>query len=145
MASLVPSSCHIVLEPTPGIGNLVRALRDKGFSVRSPNDFAEIAADQRFDAIVMNPPFTPMRVGYDILYQCMGMSNHIIALLPWLALINSHQRTKDVRAFGLKTVTHLPRSTFQGSRVQCCILEMDREHAGETLLRFLGHGETRPL
>jgi methylase of polypeptide subunit release factors len=145
MASLVPSSCRIVLEPTPGLGNLVKALRGKGFQVRAPSDFAEITTDRRFDAIVMNPPFTPMQCGYDILYRCMEMSDHIVALLPWLALINSQRRAQDIRTFGLKTVTHLPRSTFQGSRVQCCVLEMKRGYSGETLLRFLSHGETQPL
>ena len=54
------------------------------------------------------------------------MTNNIIALMPYLAIINGEKRTNDIMNFGLKSITHLPRSTFKGSRVQTCILEMQR-------------------
>lgn len=129
MSKLVPSICKEILEPTPGEGNLVHSLERHGFSVYSPEDFWEV--NRCFDAIVMNPPFTPMALGYKILYRAMGMTNHIIALLPWLTIINSQKRTSDVMAFGLRSITHLPRNAFPGARVQTCILDMHRGFIGK--------------
>lgn len=136
MVSLIPDGCRKVLEPTPGQGNLVKALQDKGYDVESPNNFFDLIEFEQFDCIVMNPPFTPMKLGYEILYRCMKMSDNIIALMPWLSLINGEKRTKDIIRFGLKSVTHLPRKTFTGSRVQCCILQMRKYYKGETNLMF---------
>ena len=133
MVSLLPAGVSSVLEPTPGEGNLVRALNR--YQVTAPSEFWNVSG--RYDAAVMNPPFTPMEEGYRILYAVMEMSDIIIALMPWLTLINSEKRTDDIESFGLKGVTHLPRSAFKGSRVQTCILEMHRGFTGEKSLRFL--------
>jgi len=122
MVSMIPSGSITVLEPTPGIGNLVNALKIEKYEVIAPSDFWETSGF--FDAIVMNPPFTPMLKGYEILDKCLSLSNNIIALMPWLTVINSEKRTKKIVEFGLKTITHLPRSTFKGSRVQTCILQI---------------------
>lgn len=135
MVSMLPKGIIRVLEPTPGEGNLVRALRKNGCRVIAPDNFWNISG--RFEAIVMNPPFTPMKTGYAILYQTMQMSDIIIALMPWLTIINSNKRTLDIKAFGLKSVTHLPRDAFPGSRVQTCILNMCKGFTGETSLRLL--------
>ena len=139
MASFVANGAYI-LEPTKGIGNLVKALELKG-TVYAPRDFFSMP-HQRFDWIVANPPFSPMQQGYDILYQCMEMSDHLIFLLPWLSLINSSKRTQAIKKFGLKSVTHLPRNAFQGSRVQTCILEMAKDYKGKTDLLFYDLLET---
>lgn len=135
MASFLPESAGLILEPTPGKGNLVKALEPYG-EVYSPKDFNQITA-LKFDWIVMNPPFTPMKQGYDILYKCMDMSDNIIALMPYLTIINGEKRTKDIFNFGLKSITHLPRSVFKGSRVQTCILEMSKGYVGETIFKNL--------
>jgi hypothetical protein len=132
MADKIPPLCGSVLEPTPGEGNLVRAIESKGFSVTAPSEFWEV--DGRFDCIVMNPPFTPMSEGYKILFRCMEMSDTVIALMPWLTLINSERRTAAISDYGLRSVTHLPRRTFQGSRVQCCIMHMTKGYTGVTNL-----------
>lgn len=123
MAGFLPISAGRILEPTPGCGNLVSVLNGHG-DVTAPVDFFEI--DGRFDWVVMNPPFTPMKLGYEILFKCMEMSDHIIALMPWLTMINSESRTKRIMEYGVRSITHLPRNVFKGSRVQTCILEMDR-------------------
>lgn len=39
MARLVPDWVKTVLEPTPGRGNIVRALHKRGFDVTAPEDF----------------------------------------------------------------------------------------------------------
>ena len=130
MASFLPDDAGIILEPTPGIGNLVKSLKNKGMVV-APNDFFKLN-EQKFDWIVMNPPFTPMAQGYQILYKCMEMSENIIALMPWLVLINGQKRTSDVMNFGLVSITHLPRSVFNGARVQTCILQMKKGYDGKT-------------
>lgn len=134
MASFLPNNAGSILEPTPGEGNLVRACQSKGI-VTAPSDFFTLPEDSKYDWIVMNPPFTPMAQGYKILYRCMNMSDNIIALMPWLVLINGSKRTKDIFDFGLVSVTHLPRKIFDGSRVQTCILQMKRGYKGTTELR----------
>jgi hypothetical protein len=121
----------IILEPTPGEGNLANAAWEKG-TVMSPHDFFELKY-QRFDAVVMNPPFTPMALGYKILFSCLDMSDEIVALMPWLTLINSQKRADKLFAFGLKSVTHLPRTVFPGSRVQCCVLHLLKGYSKETV------------
>lgn len=135
MASFLPKDAGLILEPTPGKGNLVKALRPYG-SITEPGDF-DTMENGRFDWIVMNPPFTPMKKGYEILYRCMDMTDNIIALLPYLAIINGEKRTTDIMSWGLKSITHLPRSTFKGSRVQTCILEMKRGYTGDTVFKVL--------
>lgn len=123
-----------ILEPTPGQGNLVTALQKKGV-VTAPSHFNKMK-DQQFDWIVMNPPFTPTKRGYDILYRCMGMTNNLIALMPWVTLINSEPRMEDIMSWGLKSITHLPRRIFSGARVQTCILEMKKGYREGTAFYF---------
>lgn len=150
MVSLVPHGTQYVFEPTPGQGNLVTALKSKEIYVFTPDDFGaanfwDIDFESMvidWDYIVMNPPFSPMSEGYKILFQCMEKTNNLIALMPWLTIINSKRRTKAILDWGLVGVTHLPRDAFPGSRVQTCVLEMrygfDSE---EKYLRFA----TRPI
>jgi len=141
MVSLLPKRRGIkkILEPTPGQGNLVQELRNKKFEVYYPKkDFWKIGIEC-YDAVVMNPPFSPMKQGYDILYRCMEVTDVIIALMPWLTIINSEQRTEDIFKFGLVSVTHLPRSVFPGSRVQTCILKMDHHYCNITEFCTLDH------
>ena len=114
-----------VLEPTPGSGNIVRAISKKGFIPVVPEgNFWDMTHNEKYAGVVMNPPFTPMAKGYKYLYRCMELSDNVIALMPWLTLINGEKRTKDIFNYGLVSVTHLPRNIFKGSRVQCCILQM---------------------
>ena len=127
MKSFIPVKTKTILEPTPGRGNLVSVLGE--YDVTAPNNFFEMPI-KHFDAVVMNPPFTPMKKGYEILYSCMEMSDVVIALMPWLVIINSAKRTKDLIEFGLRSITHLPRKTFNGSRVQTCILELVKGYSG---------------
>lgn len=134
MASMVPSNSGTILEPTPGLGSIVKALKGKG-KIIAPLNFEEIEKDRRFDYVVMNPPFTPMAEGYRYLDECMQMSDNIIALLPWLVLINSERRMKKIQDFGFVSVTSLPRKTFPGSRIQCCILELKKGYEGNTEMK----------
>jgi len=124
MVGMIPNNCFSILEPTPGEGNLVFAIEKHNLNVYSPKDFWEVS--DTYDAIVMNPPFSPMKIGYEILYKCMEMSNIIIALMPYLTIINSERRTAEIFNFGLKSIWHLPSSVFKGSRVQTCILNMQK-------------------
>ena len=135
MSTLIPGNVKTILEPTAGGGNIVKVLNDD-YIVTAPDDFWKLK-NNKFDCVVMNPPFTPMSLGYKILYQCMGLSDNIIALMPWLTLINSERRTEDIVDFGLKSVTHLPRRTFKGARVQTCILELRKGYAGRIEFKLL--------
>jgi len=139
MASFLPADCGVILEPTPGKGNLVRALKPKG-EVFAPWNFFTMLEGKTFDWIVMNPPFTPMKVGYEILDKCMEMSDNIVALMPWLTIINSEKRTRKIMDFGLKSIIHLPRKAFPGSRVQTCILHMSKGNTSPTLFEAYRNG-----
>ena len=57
MSSFLPDNAGTILEPTSGLGNLVKELKHKG-TVIEPQDFFAMEK-QRFDWVVMNPPFTP--------------------------------------------------------------------------------------
>ena len=137
MASLIPkctSGWWNILEPTPGIGNLVAAGKEKGFVSYPKGDFWTFykKSKARYDYVLMNPPFTPMAEGVSYLKACMELSDNIIALLPWFILINSDSRMNMITDFGLVSVTHLPRKTFPNSRIQCCILELQKGYEGKT-------------
>ena len=148
MVNMLPFGIKRVLEPTPGKGNIVRALKENGYSVEIPKNktgdfwraYSKYQSEgMKFDASVMNPPFTPMDTGYKILYAVMELTDQIIAIMPWLTLINSEKRTRTIWRYGLRSVTHLPRWVFPGSRVQTCIIDMQKGWLEET--KFLFYGE----
>ena len=138
MVSLLPKSCRTVLEPTPGVGNIVSALI--GYEITAPDDFFTMDPQSRFDAIVMNPPFSSkyafldnappelsdggMRLGYFILTECMRMSDTVVALMPWFTLSDSDVRLRSLKRWGLRSVTALPRKTFQYARIQTVVIEL---------------------
>jgi hypothetical protein len=148
MVSLIPERCKYVCEPTPGIGNIVREIPDR-YAVTAYNDFFGRNPNDRFDCIVMNPPFsskwcfnvpdnlakTGMQLGYHIMQECMQMSNHVIALMPWFTISDSDKRLREIKRYGLKSVTALPRKTFQYARIQTVVLEMERGYKGATEMR----------
>jgi hypothetical protein len=145
MAQLVPFYAFNVLEPTPGIGNIVTACERLGFEVTAPADFFAMDKKQ-FDCIVMNPPFsskyafnipadfehTGMRLGYYMLTECMKMSDNVIALMPWFTLTDSDVRLRALKEFGLKSETALPRKTFQYARIQTCVIHLQKGYPGDT-------------
>lgn len=128
-----------ILEPTPGAGNLVKALNLKfpDSIIDAPNDFYKFIEfnHARYHYIVANPPFTPMTQGYKMLDDFFNIADDIIILLPWLALINSERRTKKYISMGLKKIIHLPRSAFPGSRVQTCVLVFQRGYCGDIIFK----------
>mgnify|MGYP001469470522 CR=1 FL=1 len=149
MVDMVPSWATSVLEPTPGKGAIVNELISAGVSeIIAPSDFFQLER-RWFGAVVMNPPFSDkytfgipehitergMKIGYRILFDCMKMSNHVIALMPWFIILDSTVRLENLRKYGLKSITALPRSTFNYARIQCCILELRNGWTGSTDFR----------
>lgn len=147
MVSLVPSEAKRILEPTPGLGNIVNALQNIGAEVVAPTDYFLLPKNSRFDSIVMNPPFSSksalmdncqhsdlkgMRLGYQILLEGMEMSDSIIALLPWFTISDSDVRLRHLYDFGLISLTALPRKTFQYARIQTCVFELRKGYKGTT-------------
>lgn len=146
MVSLLPDRVDNVLEPTPGIGNITKALQNAGHSVTAPADFFLLNKGDRYDAVVMNPPFSHkftllknapveihkagMRMGYWFLTECMMRSDIIIALMPWFTISDSDIRLRAIKDYGLRSVTALPRKTFQYARIQTCVLELERGYRG---------------
>lgn len=144
MVSLIPSGVKTVLEPTPGQGNIVSLLSN--YQVTAPADYFELDKNQRFDCIVMNPPFSSksafnipdhlnkhgMRLGYHILTECMQMSDNVIALMPWFTLSDSDVRLRALKKYGMKSLTALPRKTFEYVRIQTVVIELQKGFKGET-------------
>lgn len=144
MASLIPEGTKTVLEPTPGQGNLVRAL--SGYQVTAPDNYWDMDKKQQFDCIASNLPFSSktfwgcpqkyegkgMIVAYRVLGELMGMSDNIIALMPWFTISDSDVRLRSIKQYGLISVTALPRKTFQYARIQTCVLQLQKGYAGKT-------------
>lgn len=98
--------------------------------------------------MVMNPPFssksacltnapegyenTGMKICYKILLECMERADHVIALMPWFTISDSDVRMRFIKRFGLKSLTALPRKTFQYARIQTCVFELEKGYKGET-------------
>ena len=94
----------------------------------------------------MNPPFSSkyafgipdgledkgMRLGYFMLQECMEKSNHVIALMPWFTISDSDVRLRALIDYGLRSITALPRKTFNYIRVQTMVLELERGYKGIT-------------
>lgn len=155
MISKIPNTVNRILEPTPGDGNIVNALTNKGFDVIAPVNFWDWKHES-VDCVVMNPPFTAREliyqnapeyikklkgatVGYWFLFKMMELSDVVIALMPWYTIINSGTiRTNQMINFGLVSVTNLPRSIFK-VRIQACILHLEKGFKGKTeFINFIG-------
>jgi hypothetical protein len=139
MVSLIQGNPQTMLEPTPGAGNLVKALKNRypDSVISAPQQFWDFANEEMvFDAVVMNPPFTPMIEAMWYLEKCMCLTDQIICLLPWLLLINSSKRFEEIKKWGLVSITHLPRKAFPNSRVQCCILYLRKGWPQDTIIKL---------
>lgn len=151
MVSLLPKGIKKVLEPTPGLGNLVVTLQEAKYKVTAPVDFF-LLPSTRYDAVVMNPPFSckyarlensPMeikkdglRLGYYILSQCMEMSDTIIALMPIFTITDSDVRIRHFKKWGLQSITQLPRATFAYTRIQTIVMHLQKGYQGETIYKL---------
>jgi len=137
MVSLIDHYPKTVLEPTPGDGNLVKAILNKypKAKIITPTRFEELES-QKVDYVIANPPFSPMSLGYQMLEWFFDFSGNVIVVMPWLSIINSESRTKKYLNKGLKEIIHLPRKAFKGARVQTCILKFSEGHAGDIRLSF---------
>lgn len=153
MVSMVPLKAKTIFEPTPGLGNLVNSLKNKNqFKIDTADDFFLFDLNKKYDCIVMNPPFSSksafldnapknldlngMKLGYYILNECMKMSDNIIALMPWFTISYSDVRLRHFKNFGLKSLTALPRKTFNYARIQTVVLELEKEYKGETIFKI---------
>ena len=153
MASLLTQNQLNVLEPTPGLGNLVTALKNAGKKVYTPDDYflqrKKILSEKYWDAVVLNPPFSSksafldnapeewedargMKFGYRMLLEAMTLSNTVIALMPWFTISDSDVRLRFIKEFGLRSITALPRKTFEYARIQTCVLVLEKGYTGTT-------------
>lgn len=142
-----------VFEPTPGLGNLMMAVRERFLyvEIEYPEGDFFLHTKQKYDCIIMNPPFTSksafmenapaeaecrgMKVGYYILKQCMEMSDNVIALMPWYTIADSDVRLRYLKAYGIKSITALPRKTFEYVRVQVVVIELVKGWKEETVFK----------
>lgn len=149
MVDMIPEHAIKILEPTPGIGNIVKSLMQKDrYQIVTADDFFLLDKKKKYDCIVMNPPFSSksafienapenaetkgMKLGYHILKECMAMSNNVIALMPWYTISDSDVRMRYLRDFGIKSLTPLPRKTFQYARIQTVVIELEKGYTGKT-------------
>lgn len=149
MVSLLPEHVKTTLEPTKGNGNIVSALNK--YEVTAPDDFFLLDKSRRYDAVIMNPPFSSrsaimtnapknidlngMKAGHYILTQCMQLADTVIALMPWFTVSDSDVRLRYLKAFGMRSITALPRKTFGYVRIQTCIIHLEKGFIGETEFR----------
>lgn len=146
MMRMVGFTPRTVLEPSSGIGNLVSAAktafpdaeitsvesdaeycreqRRRGFDVTCADFFSFDEPDTKYDLVVANPPHSPMLVGYGMMDRLAAFSCRIVVIMPWLWMINSQSRHERWRPH-LRGVTHLPRNTFPGARIQTAIFDVD--------------------
>lgn len=144
MVSLLNKKTKTVLEPTPGIGNIVEAL--KGYDVTAPANYWDLDKNLRFDAVVANLPFSSktffgcpaqyegkgMAVTYAQMKVLMNMSDQVILLLPWFTILDSDVRMRLLYKYGLVSITALPRWTFKYARIQTCIYQLRKGYEGPT-------------
>ena len=149
MVGLLPDGVMNVLEPTAGLGRIKHELNLKSYNVTAPEDYFLMDKYEHFDAIVMNPPFSGkslivdnaplefhnkgMKAGYMILWECMQMSDCVIALMPWFTISDSDPRMRSIKKYGLKSITVLPRKTFDYTKIQTCVLELRKGWTADTL------------
>jgi len=150
LVSLLPESTLKVLEPTPGQGNIISSIRQHKQNIEIIHPKGDYFQERdailsvRYDAIIMNPPFSGksffgggnlpaswenlkgMAYGYQFLFELMDRSDTIIALMPWFTISDSDVRMRNLLSYGLKSVTLLPRRTFQYARIQTCVLELKK-------------------
>lgn len=151
MVKMLPVSAINILEPTPGEGNILKALSWHNYSnVMAPKDYFLLDPDIRFDAVILNPPFSDksadlsncpadlipklkgMKTGYHFLFDAMRRADNVIALMCWFAISDSDVRMRTLKAYGLKSITYLPRKTFNYARVQTVIIELEKGYTGPT-------------
>lgn len=152
MVDMVPDWAKTVLEPTPGIGNIVNSLIEKNkYQIVAASDFFLLDYSKKYDCVVMNPPISSksgfldnapnyedirgMKLGYFILKECMKMSDNIIALMPWYTISDSDVRMRYLKNYGIKSLTALPRKTFQYARIQTVVIELENGYKGETIFK----------
>ena len=63
------------------------------------------------------------------------MSDNIIALMPWFTISDSDVRLRFLKSFGLKSITALPRKTFEYARIQTCVFELQKGWNEDTIFR----------
>jgi len=139
MVSLIDGDPKAILEPTPGQGNMVKSIRKRFHKphICSPAcDFLIFSTHIPFDYVIANPPFTPMRLGYQMLEHMFDFSTEVITIMPWLTIINSEKRSKWLVDRGLQKIIHLPRRAFKGSRVQTCILKFTKDYEGDIIFKL---------
>lgn len=152
MVRMVPIGAKKILEPTPGVGNIVKILDEYQYQITPADDFFLLDKSKKYDCIVMNPPFSTksafmdnapddlnlkgMKLGYHILKECMKMSDNVIALMPWFTLSDSDVRLRYLKGYGIKSLTALPRKTFQYARIQTVIIELEKGYQGETIFKM---------
>lgn len=122
-----------------------------GRIVTAPEDYFLLDRKQRFDAIVMNPPFSRkftiidnapdsvkeagMRMGYWFLTDCMKRSDYVVALMPWFTISDSDVRLRMLYRYGMRSLTALPRKTFEWARIQTVVIVLEKGFKGDTIFK----------
>ena len=76
---------------------------------------------------------TGMRMGYWFLTQAMNRADTIIALMPMFTISDSDVRMRAIKRYGLRSVTVLPRKTFDWTRIQTVVLHLQKNYKGKTI------------
>jgi hypothetical protein len=132
-----------VLEPTPGEGAMLSHLKVKfalwdGIVYKAAKgDFFDMPV-QKVDVAFVNPPFTPTKYMMEIMGRVFSFEPKVVvAVMPWLALVNSTRRMQNFIDKGMSKVIALPRRAFSGGRVQTCIVVIREGHTGPVVLETI--------
>jgi hypothetical protein len=52
--------------------------------------------------------------------------------MPWFTISDSDVRLRALKRYGLKSVTALPRKTFEYVRIQTVVLQLEKGYRGDT-------------
>ena len=153
MVSMIDDKAKTILEPTPGEGNLINAVKERFSEVNiiAPENYFDWE-QQEVDCTIMNPPFTDKQLittnashkvrelkgmaitGYFV-YEAMKYSKEVIALIPYYFIINSAKRVEELMKFGFVSLTNLPRGVFGNLSVQVCVIHLRAGHSEQTLFK----------
>jgi hypothetical protein len=67
----------------------------------------------------------------------MKMSDNVIALMPWFTISDSDVRLRTLKGFGIKSLTALPRKTFDYVRIQTVVIELQKGYKDSTIFKHI--------
>jgi hypothetical protein len=145
LAPLIPKRVRTILEPAPGDGLMVAALRKRGFAVAAGRgDFLQHGVSDKFDAVVTNPPFETATEFIERALADLKPRKGFCAFLTRVDFDSAQGRRhlfEQCPAFALRLVLLRRIRLFAGSKggpsFNHVWLAWDWHHAGPLIVRYV--------